>query len=345
LRPDLVVDRKRRGWPEEQWFIPPGPRQPRPDNGRLAERARERGLLPQIVYNRKRAGWPEELWFVPPIPQSETAKRVNAVRWSNGSLSERAREHGLSRGIVYNRKRSGWPEELWFVPPIPQSETAKRGNAAKNDLPIRKVNRLIAGLAIESGIDPQLAIVRVRRGESIHIACSTPPERRANAKSGQTGSLSERAREHGLRPDLPLSRRAAGWPEELWFVPPLSSSETVERMRAASRTDAGNPVRGSLSERAREHGLSRGIVHKRKVAGWPEELWFVPPLSALEATKRAHNVQSENSLSKRAREHGLRPDLPLSRRAAGWPEELWFVPPLSRSEVLKRACKAHENSC
>jgi hypothetical protein len=188
------------------------------------EIAREYGLSLELVRYRQKAGWPEARWYSPAhLP----------------SLRSRAQKAGISPNIVYARRAAGWPEHDWFSPVLSRADASKRARAAKSETSAsQKCNSLIAGLALENGLSPDLAIYRVRsRGMRVRIACSIPPmshidRAKLSHANRPKGTLAERARQYGLSKVTVYGRKARGWPEALWLSPALSRSECGKRARA-----------------------------------------------------------------------------------------------------------------
>jgi hypothetical protein len=67
-------NRRLKGWPESQWFLPAPPKP------MITARAKVAGLSPGTVAGRKQAGWPESEWFVPPRPNNHRENRARPTK-------------------------------------------------------------------------------------------------------------------------------------------------------------------------------------------------------------------------------------------------------------------------
>ena len=89
------------------------------------EVARRLGISHSCLRVRMRT-WPQELWFEPAgfayIPRSERAAKCSntaiakAAREGRVCVSDLANRAGIPAYVVYNRKKLGWPSELWAAP-------------------------------------------------------------------------------------------------------------------------------------------------------------------------------------------------------------------------------------
>jgi lambda repressor-like predicted transcriptional regulator len=243
----------------------------------IAEWAGETGIAAVTIYARLTKGWPPEAVLKPPKPVSGVIRVELDGR--QRTLSEWSSLTGLNPDTIYGRLRRGWPAKEAISRPAPMR--------AGRNLTVEGETRTIAGWSRQTGITSATIAWRLQRGWSAEKAILTPPTRPRPMRTeialrGKAQSMAAWARESGVAQSTIRMRLGMDWSAEDAIFTPAGSKMRATGVRGGKGLSLTiNGRTQTVTEWAREAGISRASLHSRLWKGWPpEEAVFTPVKSA-----------------------------------------------------------------
>ena len=349
LNKNVVFSRLRKGWDVSRAFAEPvsygryGAKEIEymGETHSMSAWARQLGCSVSQLSKRLRSGMSVEEALTKPFTkrnQGRVGGQLIEFQGKKQSLSEWAREKGISFSTLYGRLRKGWSVERML-----SADTG--GNADVRRLEYKGKVQTISEWARELGMSRGLIYDRLRKGWCIDrvlgvkVSDNTARKRMATI-NGKTQSVVAWARELGLNISTVYGRLQKGWSE-------IEALSNTPKLHVAQIEYKGE--KKTMVEWAAAYGLKVSLVRKRLRLGWTIEKALTTPMCQ-GGTKKYYYNGTEKTLANWAVESGVPKKLLQDRLGRGWSiKRAIETPPgdVRQARMIKfrgKECSLHEIS-
>jgi hypothetical protein len=237
---------------------------------KIADWSRELGFSCSLIYGRHVQGWTAEQTLT--TPRKRVGKRKGTVylslRGRRQSVTDWARELGVSRKMITARLEKGWSHEKTLTTP--------KGKARyRRLLCLNGIAKAIAEWSEERGISQNTLRHRLALGWSHKRALNTPAGKPRpdglRTYNGKTQTIREWALEVGLNTDCIRARLKYGWTFEQALALPVNT-------RRDGHVLTHNGKSQSIKAWAKELGISETLIRERLRWEWPHSRILTEPV-------------------------------------------------------------------